>query len=107
MLSRVVGNTSYYNQDNRDMLREVTIKIRLERIDTQEEVIVKVLLDSGATGLVISSELTRKQGFKLKKIERSIYVRNVNRTFNKERPIENTVEVNIIKGIERGQKLMW
>ena len=106
MLSRVVGNTSYYNQDNRDMLREVTIKIRLERIDTQEEVIVKVLLDSGATGLVISSELTRKQGFKLKKIERSIYVRNVNRTFNKERPIENTVEVNIIKGIERGQKLM-
>ena len=90
-----MGNTSYCNQDNRDMLREVTIKIRLERIDTQEEVIVEVLLDSGATGLVISSELTRKQGFKLKKIERSIYVRNVNRTFNKERPIENTVEVNI------------
>ena len=101
-----MGNISYCNQDNRDMLRKVTIKIRLERIDTQEEVIVKVLLDSGATGLVISSELTRKQGFKLKKIERSIYVRNVNRTFNKERPIENTVEVNIIKGIERGQKLM-
>ena len=90
-----MGNISYCNQDNRDMLRKVTIKIRLERIDTQEEVIVKVLLDSGATGLVISSELTRKQGFKLKKIERSIYVRNVNRTFNKERPIENTVEVNI------------
>ena len=87
-------------------MREVTIKIRLERIDTQEEVIVEVLLDSGVTELVISSELTRKQGFKLKKIERSIYVRNVNRTFNKERPIENTVEVNIIKGIERGQKLM-
>jgi len=74
------------------MLREVTIKIRLERIDTQEEVIVEVLLDSGATGLVIS---LGKQGFKLKKIERSIYIRNVNRTFNKKRPIENTVEVNI------------
>ena len=101
-----MGNTSYCNQDNRNMLRKVTIKIRLERIDTQEEVIVEVLLDSGATELVISSELTRKQDFKLKKIERSIYVRNVNRTFNKERPIENTVEVNIIKGIERGQKLM-
>jgi len=77
------------------MLREVTIKIRLERIDTQEEVIVEVLLDSGATELVISSEFSRKQGFKLKKIERSIYVRNVDGTFNKERPIENTVEVNI------------
>jgi len=33
------------------MLRKVTIKIRLERIDTQEEVIVEVLLDSGATGV--------------------------------------------------------
>ena len=95
MLSRVVGNTFYCNQDNRDMLKEVTIKIRLERIDTQEEVIVEVLLDSGATELVISSEFSRKQGFKLKKIERSIYVRNVDGTFNKERPIENTVEVNI------------
>ena len=95
MLSRVVGNTSYCNQDNKNMLREVTIKIRLERIDTQEEVIVEVLLDSGAIGLVISLEFTRKQGFKLKKIERSIYIRNVNRTFNKKRPIENTVEVNI------------
>ena len=28
-------------------------------------------------------------------MERLIYVRNVNRTFNKKRPIENTVEVNI------------
>jgi len=53
------------------------------------------LLDSEAMGLVISLELTRKQGFKLKKIENLIYMRNVNRIFNKERPIENTVEVNI------------
>jgi len=31
----------------------------------------------------------------LKKIENPIYMRNVNRTFNKERSIENTMEVNI------------
>jgi len=31
----------------------------------------------------------------LKKIERPIYVRNVNRTMNKEGPIKNTVEVKI------------
>jgi len=31
-------------------------------------------------GLVISLEFVRKQEFKLKKIERSIYVRNVNGT---------------------------
>jgi len=42
------------------MLREVTVKIRLERIDTQEEVIVEALLDSGATSLVMSLEFTKK-----------------------------------------------
>jgi len=51
-------------------LRKVTIRIRLERLDTQERIIVEALLDSGATGLVMSSEFTRKQGFKLKKLER-------------------------------------
>ena len=76
-------------------LREVTVKIGLERIDTQKGVTVEVLLDSGATGLVMSSEFTRKQGFKLKKLERLIQVRNVDSLFNKEWPIENTMEVNI------------
>jgi len=95
MLSRVVDNKSTYNLDNGNMPREVTVKIGLERIDTQEGVTVETLLDSGATGLVMSLEFARKQGFKLKKIENLIYVRNVNRTFNKERPVENTVEINI------------
>jgi len=45
--------------------------------------------------LVMSSEFARKQGFKLKRIGNPIYVRNVDRTFNKEEPIENTVKVNI------------
>ena len=71
------------------------MKIGLERIDMQEEITVEVLLDSGVTGLVMSSEFTRKQGFRLKKIERLIYVRNVDRSFNKEGPIEHMVEVNI------------
>jgi len=43
----------------------------------------------------MSSEFAKKKGFKLKKIENPIYVRNVDGTFNKEGPIENTVEVNI------------
>jgi len=33
--------------------------------------------------------------FKLKKLERPIYVRNVDETLNKEEPIKHTVEVNI------------
>ena len=77
------------------VLREVTVKIGLERIDMQEGITVEALLDSRATGLVMSSEFARKQGFKLKKLERLIQVRNVNGSFNKEGPIENTVEVNI------------
>jgi len=60
MLSRVVNNIFYYNLDNRDMLREVTVKIGLERIDTQKEVIVEALLNSGVAELVISSKFSRK-----------------------------------------------
>jgi len=96
MLSRAVDNIFYYNLDNGNMLRKVTVKIGLERIDMQKEVTMEVLLDSSAIELVISSEFTRKQGFKLKKkIEKPIYMRNVNDSFNKERLIEHTVEVNI------------
>ena len=53
------------------------------------------MLDSEATGLVMSSEFARKQGFKLKKLERLMNVRNVDGSLNKEGPIENMVEVNI------------
>jgi len=88
-------DTSMCNLDNEDMLREITVKIGLEKIDTQEGVMVEALLDSEVTGLVMSLEFVRKQGFKLKKIERPIYVRNVDGMLNKEKPIENTVEVNI------------
>ena len=71
------------------------MKIGLERLDTQKGITVEALLDSGATGLVMSSEFARKQGFKLKKLERPMQVRNIDGSFNKEGPIENTVEVNI------------
>jgi len=46
-------------------------------------------------GLIMSSKFAKKkQGFKLKKIKRPIYIKNMDGTFNKEEPIENTVEVN-------------
>jgi len=71
------------------------VKIGLERIDTQERITVEALLDSGATVLVMSSKFAKKQGFKLKKLERPMNIRNVDGLLNKEGPIENTVEVNI------------
>ena len=77
------------------MLREVTVKIRLERIDTQKGITVEMLLNSSVTELVMSSEFARKQRFKLKKIERPIYIRNVDSLLNKKGPIEHMVEVNI------------
>jgi len=77
------------------MLRKVTVKIELERIDMQEGITVEALLDSSITGLVISSEFARKQGFKLKRLDRPMYVRKIDSLLNKERPIEHIVEVNI------------
>ena len=76
-------------------LREVTVKIGLERIDTQEGIMVEALLDSGAMGLVMSSEFAKKQGFKLKRLERPMNIRNVDGSLNKEVPIKHMVEVNI------------
>ena len=52
-------------------------------------------MDSGATGLVMSLEFAKKQGFKLKKLERPVNVKNMDGSFNKEGPIEYTMEVNI------------
>ena len=76
-------------------MREVTVKIGLERLDIQEGVTVEELLDSGAMELVMSLEFAKKQGFKLKRLERPMNMRNVDRSLNKEEPIEHTVEVNI------------
>ena len=56
---------------------------------------MEVLLDSRVIELVISLKFTRKQRLKLKKIERPIYVRNIDGSFNKEGSIENMVEMNV------------
>ena len=60
ILTKVVENTSTYSLDNGNILRKVIVKIRLERIDMQEGIIVKALLDSGTTELVMSLEFARK-----------------------------------------------
>ena len=77
------------------LLREVTVKIGLKRVNMQEGITVEALLDSEATGLVMSLEFARKQEFKLKKLERPMNMRNMDGSLNKEGPIENTMEINI------------
>jgi len=95
------------------VLREVTVKIGLKQEEEEEGVVTEVLLDSGATGLVMSKEFTRKHKFRRMKLERPIYVRNVDGTLNYAGPIVDTVEMEIFfKGhkertsidVIRGQK---
>jgi len=52
----------------------VIVKIGLEKINIQKGVTEKALLDSGAMRVVMSLEFARKQRFKLKKIQRPIYI---------------------------------
>ena len=61
MLSRIIDNKFCCNLDNGNILREVMMKIGLEIINMQEEVIVEVLLDSGAIELVMSWSLLRSR----------------------------------------------
>jgi len=44
---------------------------------------------------VISLEFARKNEFKKRKLERPIYIRNINGTFNHEGSIEHTVEIEL------------
>ena len=60
ILSRVIDNIFCYDLNNEKLLREIIIKIELERIDIQEKVMVEALLDSRTTGWMISSEFIRK-----------------------------------------------
>ena len=79
MFSKVMNNIFYYNL-NKDILNSRTIK------------------------LVISSEFVKKQEYKLKKIKRSIYVRNVNSSFKKKGFIEHMVKVYIYSLLEIQRK---
>ena len=77
------------------MLREVVVKIGLKQEKEEKGVVTKVLLDSRTTGLVMSEEFMRRHKFKRIKLERLVYVRNVNGTLNYAGPIVDIVEVEI------------
>jgi len=77
------------------VLREVTVKIGLKQEKEEEGIVTEALLDSRAMGLVMSEEFARKHRFKRTKLERPVYVRNVDGTLNYVGPIVDTVEVEI------------
>ena len=58
-------------------LREVMVKIGLKQEEEEEGVVTEALLDSGATGLVMSEEFARRHKFKRTKLEKLEYVKNI------------------------------
>jgi len=70
------------------------VKIGLKQEDDEKRIIVEALLNSRATGLVMSLEFARKNKFK-KKLKRSIYMRNIDSISNHKELIVHTVEVEL------------
>jgi len=57
-------------------LREIWMRIGMEKIDTHKGVTVKVLLDSRATGMYVDRKFAEKNGFKMDKLKRPLKVTN-------------------------------
>ena len=71
------------------------MKIELEKVDTYEGVSVKALLDSGVMGLFMSKKLVEREDFQLRKLEKPIKVRNIDRTGNSGESIIHEVKCNM------------
>ena len=77
------------------ILKEVWLNIGVEKVDMYENITVKVLLDSGATGMFMDRKMVVRNRFKLQKLERLLVVRNIDSTNNSGGAITYQVEVNM------------
>jgi len=71
------------------------LNIGVEKIDRHEGIMIKVLLDSGTTGMFMDRQTAAGHGFKLQKLERPIAARNVDGTNNSGGTIMHQVECNV------------
>jgi len=71
------------------------MKVGLEKLEIYKGVAVKVLLDSGATGLFINTAFAKEKGFKMKKLKNPLLVRNIDGTVNVGEAITHQVECNM------------
>ena len=76
-------------------LREVWLKVGLEKLENHEGVAVKALLDSGATGLFMDTAFAKEKGFKMEKMKRPLLVKNVDGSENIEGAITHQVKCNM------------
>ena len=81
------------------------MKVGLEKLENHEGVVVRALLDSGATGLFMNTTFAREKGLKIEKLKKPLLVRNVDGTVNVGRAITHQVECNMFfKGhVERAR----
>ena len=77
------------------LLREVWMRVELEKLESHEGIAVKALLDSGTIGLFMDTTFAREKGFKMKKLKKPLLVRNVNGTVNVGGAIMYQVEYNM------------
>ena len=87
------------------LLREVWLKVGLEKLESHKGVAIKALLDSGATGLFINITFAKEKGFKMEKLKKPLLVRNVDGIVNAGGAITHQVKYNMFfKGhIERAR----
>ena len=76
-------------------LREVWLKVGLEKLESHEGIAVKVLLDSRVTGLFMDTTFAKEKGFKMEKLKKPLLVRNMDGTANAGEAITHQVECNI------------
>jgi len=76
-------------------LKEVWMKVGLEKVAMHEGVSVKALLDSSATGMFADKAFVEKHSFKKEKLERPVRIRNVDGMSNSRGLVEKEIEVNM------------
>jgi len=76
-------------------LKEVWMKVGLEKLENHEGVVVKALLDSGATGLFMNTTFAREKGFKMERMKNPLLVKNVDGIVNVGGAITHQVECNM------------
>jgi len=71
------------------------MKVGLEKLESHEGVAVKVLLESGATGLFIDMAFAKEKGFRMEKMKKPLLVKNMDGTVNVGGAITHQVECNM------------
>jgi len=71
------------------------MRVELEKLENHKGVVVKALLDSGATGLFMDTTFAREKGFKMERIKNPLLVKNMDGTVNVGEAIMHQVECNM------------